>query len=121
MGDKFGRQAILPWGPRELFTVGFTGTVTGTGVTTLIAAVPGVFLDMVTLVIANTSAATSSRIDISDGTNTYAFQSIGGGAPVGFSMGAMIIPASKSGVGWTFQAASAVTDLRCFAVFVKNK
>jgi hypothetical protein len=120
IGDVFGRQITIPWGARDLFLPGLSGTFTDTTSHTLVAGVNDTFLDMAMLVITNTSASTNSRVDVSDGTNTYPFMSIGGAGPVGFSSG-LILPASKAGQGWTIQAASAVTDLRAFALFVRNK
>lgn len=120
ISDPFGRQIVLPWGARDMFVPGIATTITGTGATTLIAGVPDTYLDLVALVITNTSASTNSRVDVSDGTNTYAFQSVGGAGPVGLSSG-LIIPATTRGTGWTVQAASSVTDLRIWALFVRNK
>lgn len=120
IADAFGRQIVLPWGPRDMFAVGLSGTITDTSSHVLKAGEPGVYLDLVALLITNTSASTSTRVDISDGTNIYPFQSIGGAGPVGFTSG-LILPASKAGVDWTLTAAGAVTDLRAMAVFVRNK
>lgn len=119
--DPFGRQIVVPWGARDMFAVGVSGTITDTSLQTLKAAENDVYLDMVALLISNTSAATSARVDVSDGTNTYGWQSVGGAPPVGFWGGGIILPASKKGTAWTLQASGAVTDLRAFAVFMRNK
>lgn len=118
--DPFGRQIVMPWGARDMFLAAVPATISDTTLHTLQAGVNDVFLDLVLLLITNTSASTNSRVDVSDGTNIYAFQSIGGAGPVGFSSG-LILPATKRGADWTIQAASAVTDLRVTALFVRNK
>ena len=120
VSDPFGRQITVPWGSREMFVAGLPATITDTSSHVLKAGEPGVYLDMVMLLINNTSSATNARVDISDGTNTYPFQSVGGSGPVGFSSG-LIIPASKQGVDWTVTASGAVTDLRIVSLFVRNK
>lgn len=121
LGDRFGRQVVIPWGPRDLYVTATPATITDNTSKTLIAGQPDVFLDLVALVISNTSAASNTRIDVSDGTNTYPFQSIGGAGPVGFSMGSMVLPATTRGATWTIISSASVTDIRVFAVFVKNR
>jgi hypothetical protein len=120
IGDIFGRQITIPWGARDLFLPGFSGTFSDTTSHTLVAGVNDTFLDLAMLLISNTSASTNTRVDVSDGANTYPFMSIGSAGPVGFSSG-LILPATTRGAGWTIQAAAAVTDLRAFALFVRNK
>lgn len=120
VSDPFGRQITVPWGSRDMFAVGLPATITDTTVHTLKSGEPGIYLDLVLLLITNTSTATNSRVDISDGTNVYPLMSVGGAGPVGFSSG-LILPATKQGVDWTITAAAAVTDLRVIAEFVRNK
>jgi len=120
-GDRSGRQVVLPWGTREMFGSNATGAITGTAATTLVPAQPGFYADLVALFISNTSASTNARADVSDGTKTYAFQTIGGGGPVGFAGGGYILPASKPGTEWTITMAGAVTDIRATAIFIKHK
>jgi hypothetical protein len=121
MADKFGRQVMLPCTIRDL--VG-TATLTVTDATShaLIAAGgAGVFTDLLCLIVSNTSASSNSRVDVSDGTTTFSFQSIGGAPAVGIPFMGVPIPATTANTAWTVQAASAVTDLRVIAIYAKNK
>lgn len=120
LGDKFGRTIMLPWGARELFDTSVTGAITDTTAHTLIPAIPDAYADILGLIITNTSASTSSRVDISDGTTTHSFQSIGGAGPVGMSLG-VILKAQKTNTAWTITVISAVTDIRATAIYVKNR
>ena len=123
MSDVFGRQVTLPHGPREL--VGTQGTTISASVTetTIVTAAPDVFNDLALLIVSNTSAATSTRIDIRDttaGTVLFSLQSIGGGPPTGFAL-PVPIPQTSKNTNWTAQCATSTTDIRIYAAFVKNR
>lgn len=124
MVDKFGRQITIPMAMRDIVGTQTTTISASTSETTIITAgAAGVFKDIVLLVISNTSASTNTRIDFRDataGTILFSMQSIGGAAPIGFSM-ATPIPQTAAANNWTAQAATSTTDLRVYAVFISNK
>lgn len=122
LSDKFGRQVIVPHGQRELVGTQTTTISASTTETTIITAGQG-FNDVLLLVVSNTSAATSTRIDFRDttlGTILFSLQSVGGAAPVGFAL-PVPIPQSNKTTNWTAQCATSTTDIRIYAVYVKNR
>jgi hypothetical protein len=123
LGDSFGRQVVLPVAMRDMVLTQGTTISASTGETTILTAAPGVFLDLVLLLISNTSAATSTRVDIRDktaGTVLFSLQSVGGANPVGFAL-PIPIPQTTENQNWTAQCATSTTDVRIYAVAVKNK
>jgi hypothetical protein len=120
LGDPFGRAIMLPWGARDLYGAASSGAITDTAAHNLTPAIPDAYADLLAVIIANTSASTSARADISDGTTTYSFQSIGGAGPVGFS-GPGILKAAAINTAWTITMAGGVTDIRATAIYVKNR
>lgn len=124
MYDKFGRQVCLMGSIRDLTGTQTTTISASTAETTIVTAgAAGVFNDLVMLIISNTSAATSTRIDFRDttaGTILFSLQSVGGAAPVGFAL-PIPIPQTGAATNWTAQCATSTTDIRIYAVFVKNK
>lgn len=123
LSDTFGRQITLPNASRDMVLTQGTTISASTSETVVLTKQPGVFLDLVIIVISNTSAATSTRIDVRDkvgGTVLFSLQSIGGGAPVGFAIN-VPIPQTTAGESWSVQCATSTTDIRVYAVAVKNK
>lgn len=119
--DKFGRQIVLPVTVRDLVGIQPTTISTTTPTTIVTAAGSGVFADLLSLIISNTSASTNTRVDISDGTVTFSLQSIGGAPPVGIPYMGTPIPATTANTAWTATLATATTDIRVVAIYAKNK
>jgi len=123
MVDKFGRQVMLVSTLRDLVGTQTTTISNSTSETTIVTAAASVFNDLVMLIISNTSASSNTRIDFRDdtaGTVLFSLQSNGGQPPVGFALPTPI-PQTAVNKNWTAQCASAVTDVRIYAVFAKNK
>lgn len=122
ISDTFGRQITIPQAPRDLIGTQTTTISASTSETTIITAAPG-FNDVVLLVVSNTSAATSTRIDFRDsttGTILFSLQSVGGAAPVGFAL-PVPLPQTNRASNWTAQCATSTTDIRIYAVYIKNR
>jgi hypothetical protein len=122
--DKFGRQVVLPQTTRD--NIGTqTTTISTTTETTIVTAAASIFNDLLALIVSNTAASGSdTRIDFRDttgGTVLFSLMSRGGQQPVGFTLGGVAIPQTSVNTNWTAQLASAVTDIRIYAVFAKNK
>lgn len=124
MVDKFGRQVCLLGSIRDLTGTQTTTLSASTSETTIVTAgAAGIFNDLVMLIVSNTSAATNTRIDFRDttaGTVLFSLESIGGAAPVGFAL-PIPVPQTSAATNWTAQCATSTTDVRIYAVFVKNK
>jgi hypothetical protein len=124
MVDKFGRQVCLLGSIRDLTGTQTTTISASTVETTIVSAgAAGVFNDLVMLIVSNTSASTNTRIDFRDataGTILFSLFSVGGAAPVGFAL-PIPIPQTTAANNWTAQCATSTTDVRVYAVFVKNK
>jgi len=122
LGDLFGRQVVLPNAIREQVGTQTTTISASTTETTVITAGP-TFNDVVMLIVSNTSAATNTRIDFRDataGTILFSLQSVGGAAPVGFAL-PVPIPQTRLGQNWTAQCATSTTDVRVYALFIRNQ
>ena len=119
IADDVGRQVVRLGQVRDLM-VDATTTITVSTETTILAAVASTFLDLVTLIIANTSA-TGVRVDIRDTTAGTVLLSLYAPATqtVGFTL---TRPKNQTTVNtnWTAQASSAVTDLRVYVQAEKN-
>lgn len=123
MADKFGRQVVLPVAMRDLIGTQTTTISASTSETTIVTAAASTFNDLIMLIISNTSASTNTRIDFRDtttGTILFSLESVGGAAPVGFSL-PVPIPQTSVNTNWTAQCSVSTTDIRIYAVFVKNK
>jgi hypothetical protein len=124
LSDKFGRQVVHLAGMRDLVGTQTTTISASTSETTIITAgAAGVFNDLVMLIVSNTSSSTNTRIDIRDATSgsvIFSIQSNGGQPPVGFVL-PVPIPQTTAANNWTAQCATSTTDVRIYAVFVKNK
>src|SRR6185436_230134 len=83
LGDQFGRQIVLTNGVRDQVGTQTTTISASTSETTIVTLAP-TFNDLVMLIVSNTSAATSTRIDFRDataGTILFSLQSVGGAPP----------------------------------------
>jgi hypothetical protein len=124
MLDKFGRQVCLLGSIRDLTGTQTTTISASTAETTIATAgAAGIFNDLVMLIVSNTSAATNTRIDFRDttgGSILFSLFSVGGAAPVGFAL-PIPIPQTTAATNWTAQCATSTTDVRVYAVFVRNK
>jgi hypothetical protein len=123
MVDKFGRQVCLIGSIRDLTGTQTTTLSASTAETTIVTQAASIFNDLVMLIVSNTSAATNTRIDFRDttaGTVLFSLFSVGGAAPVGFAL-PVPIPQTTVNTNWTAQCATSTTDIRIYAVFVKNK
>lgn len=127
MTDKFGRVVTAPQNPRELIGTQYTTTaITTTTETVVVAATAATFDDLVGIVVVNTSA-TATRVDFRDtnaggaGTGTVIFSVYApAGATTGF-MPPIPIPQTTVNTNWTATLGTAVTDVRVFCQFTKNK
>lgn len=123
MSDKFGRQVALINTIRDLVGTQTTTISASTSETTIVTAVASTFLDLVLLVVSNTSTATNTRIDFRDttaGSVLFSLQSNGGQPPIGFAT-PVPVPQTSVNTNWTAQCATSTTDVRVYAVFAKNK
>jgi len=122
--DKFGRPVVLVGSIRDLTITQTTTLSATTSETTIVTAgAAGIFNDLVMLIVSNTSASTNTRIDFRDttgGSVLFSLQSVGGAAPVGFAL-PIPIPQTSTATNWTAQCATSTTDVRIYAVAVKNK
>lgn len=123
--DKYGRQVFLPGTVRDLRGTQTTTISASTSETTIVTAAASVFNDLACLIISNTSAATSTRIDIRDDTGgsiIFSLYSVGGAGPVGFCPGGGVtVPQTATNKNWTAQAATSTTDLRVWVLYDKNR
>lgn len=122
LGDAYGRQVVMVNGQRDLIDKTGTTISASTSETTIIAAGTG-FNDLFLLLVSNTSASTSTRIDFRDqtaGTILFSLQSVGGANPVGFVLPSPI-PQTRRAQNWTATCATSTTDIRILAGWVKNK
>lgn len=106
---------------RDLRSKQTTTISASTSETTIGTAVASTFLDLVALVISNTSAA-AARVDIRDTTaGTVLFSLyIPAGDVRGFVLPGVSIPQTTINTNWTAQSSASVTDLRILAIFEKN-
>lgn len=121
--DEVGREVVsLSNSPDKVKTVNLTLTASTTE-TTLIPGVAGVDNRLLAIIISNTSASTSTRVDIRDATGgpvVIPLYSVGGANPVGFSLGGVAIPQNTRGNNWTAQCATSTTDIRILAIYSVN-
>lgn len=122
LGDKFGRQAIVLGTVRDLRATQTT-TISATTETTIVTAgAAGVFNDLIGLIVSNTSV-TDVRVDFRDVTAGAVIFSLlcPSNQPAGFAIPGASIPQTTAASAWTAQLAAAVTDIRVFALYEKNK
>lgn len=123
--SRWNRIITVPVNSRENIKTVYTvisnttnETVISTGVSKL-----NDYLDLVALVITNSSASTSSVVDFRDtvgGAIKFSIQSIGGQLPIVLSFGGVTIPQSAQGSMWTAQCGTGVTDLKIMAIYSIN-
>jgi hypothetical protein len=119
VADKVGKLVTVH-AIRDLVVSSGVVTLTGTGETTLLAAVASTFLDMTAIKLNNTSA-TPVRVDIRDATGGTVIDTFY--LPAGDVRGQSYpVPKKQTAVNtnWTIQLSGAVTDVRVVAEFVKN-
>jgi hypothetical protein len=130
VSDKFGRQVVLSNTIRDLAATQATTLPTGatTETTIITAGATDTFNDIVAIIGANTSA-TAVRIDIRDQVSTVTVPAGAGILPLylpagdtrGITLGGVTLPQTNAGQAWTAQASAAVTDIRIWALYIKNK
>lgn len=121
MFDLKGRTVSVLGQFRELRSKQTTTIAASTSETTIGTAVASTFLDLVGLIISNTSA-TAARVDIRDTTGGSVLFSlyIPAGDVRGFSLPGSSIPQTTVNTNWTAQSSASITDLRVLALFEKN-
>ena len=120
IADQFGRQIIVPYATREAVVPATLTITSSTSAQNLLTSTdPNVFNDLFAILLTNTSA-TATEVDVSDGTNTYAFM-----APAtdmrGFTLGGVIAPQPKTANTWTVTTIASVASLKVSAWFVANR
>ena len=123
IADKVGREAVVLGTVRDLKGIQNTTITASTTETTIVTAGgAGVFNDIVTILVANTSNATNTRIDFRDstgGTIRFSLQ-CPGNQTTGFTIPGESIPQTTAANNWTAQCATSTTDIRIFALFERN-
>lgn len=123
MTDKYGRPVVLVSTIRDLVLTQTTTIAASTVEAAIGTAVASTFLDLVMLIISNTSTATNTRIDFRDttaGPVLFSLQANGGQPPIGFALPTPI-PQTTVNTNWTAQCATSTTDIRVYLVAAKNK
>lgn len=131
ISDIFGRQVIIPHTIRDLVVSAALTITASTSETPLIPASgdPTVCNDVVGIIGVNTSG-TATRVDIRDQLSTVATPASQNGViPLylpagdmrGISLGGVIIKQTNPNQLWTATANVSVTDVRLWALYIKNK
>lgn len=121
MVDKFGRQVVIIDAIRDIVGMQTTTITASTAETTVATAVASTFLDVTSVMIANTSA-TATRVDFRDTTGGSVLFSIY--CPAGDTRGIVVhtpMPQTTVNTNWTAQSSVSVTDLRIMMKYIKNK
>lgn len=119
MFDKVGRQVVVLDHVRDLIVDAYT-IITTTTETTILAAVAGVFLDLETIMIANT-ALNDARVDFRDttaGPVRFSIE-ITSGQTMFFTPNRHVKQTSVN-TNWTAQLSQAATNIYIFAQAAKN-
>lgn len=118
MTDKVGRQVVVQGHVREQVDRKATTITSSTSVTTVVAAGgSGVFTDITSLIIMN-SSATATLVTLSDGTVSYVYYL---GAGSGFTMPFNPpLPATTANTAWTLTCGTSVASVYCNVVYVDN-
>ena len=122
MGDKFGRQVVLTNAIRDLVSPITQLTLTSTTTeTTLIAAVASTFLDIVSLVVVNTSA-TVCQVDFRDSTagTIRATHLIPPTDERGISL-PVPLPQNTVNNNWTAKCGTSVASIIITGSYISNK
>ncbi len=122
MSDKFGRQVVLSNAQRDLVLPITQLTLTSTTTeTTLISSVASTYLDLVSLVIINTSS-TPTQVDFRDstaGTVRLSFY-----IPAGDTRGIALpvpMPQNTSANNWTAKCGTSVASIIITGTYITNK
>lgn len=118
--DDLGRPVMVIGQVRDLITDQTTTITASTAETTILTAAASTFHDVVSIMIANTSA-TATRVDIRDTTAGSVRFSIY--VPAGVTVGTNVtrpIKQATVNTNWTAQSSASVTDLRIFVQAEKN-
>lgn len=121
MSDDVGRQTVVINQVRDLVSDQATTISASVAETTIGTQVASTFLDIVALMVANTSASTATRIDFRDttgGSVRFSMQ-----IPGNTTMGIVpVVPIKQTTVNtnWTAQCSVSTTDIRIFVQFAKN-
>lgn len=122
MVDKFGRQVVLPQGMRDLVSPITQLTLNATTTeTTLIGAVASVFLDILSLVIVNTSS-TGTQVDFRDSTGGTVRLSVY--VPPTDMRGIVYqVPLPQNAVNnnWTAKCGTSVSSIVITGQYISNK
>jgi hypothetical protein len=118
--DTVGRQIVQPVAPRELLNIQAT-TISNTSETTIATAEASTFLDLIFLLVTNTSD-TPTEITIKDSTTgtTRMVLSAPAGDTRGISFPVPLVQNTANN-NWTATASDAVTSLQITSYFVRNK
>jgi hypothetical protein len=124
ISDKFGREVVVLGTVRDLKGTQTTTISASTTETTIVTAGgAGVFNDPIAILVANTSTATSTRIDFRDataGTIRFSMQ-CPANQTTGFVIPGESIPQTTAAANWTAQCATSTTDVRIYVVYEKNQ
>lgn len=122
MSDKFGRSVVLPIGMRDLILPMTQLTLTSTTTeTTLITAVASTFLDIISLVVVNTSA-TATQVNFKDSTAGTTRLSLY--IPAGDMRGIALptpLPQNAVNNNWTATCGTSVASVIITGTYVTNK
>jgi hypothetical protein len=121
MTDKFGRLVVLPNAQRDLVLPITQLTLTSITETTLITAVASTFLDLISLVVINTSA-TPTQVDFRDSTGGTVRLSLY--VPAGDTRGLALptpMPQNTVNNNWTAKLGTAVTSVIITGSYITNK
>lgn len=120
MFDKYGRQPVLPFGLREQVNPITQITLSSTAETTLIAAVGGVFNDITTITIANTST-TATQVDFRDSTaGTVRWTAYVPGTDMRGIVFSVPLPQASTSSNWTAKCVT-VSNVIISGQYIANK
>lgn len=117
--DTYGILVTRGYATRANLKEGYITITSSTTETTLVVAQAGTYLDLVSLVVVNTSA-TAVRVDIRDATGGSVVMSVY--VPAGDMRGFNFTipkPQATSNNNWTAQCSASVSDVRIYAMTVK--
>jgi hypothetical protein len=122
MSDKFGRQVVIPNAMRDLVLPMTQLTLTASTVeTTLITAVTSTFLDILVLVVINTSAS-ATQVDFRDSTAGTVRLSLY--IPAGDTRGIALptpLPQNAVNNNWTAKCNTSVSSIIISGTYITNK
>ena len=120
LGDKFGRQVVIPGTVRDLVGTQTTTISASTAETTVVTAAASTFNDLTAITVANTST-TPARVDFRNTTaGSVIFSLYVPGSDVRGITFQRPVPQASVNTNWTATSSASVTDLRVFAVYDKN-